>query len=466
MTLCALRSAAARLACEFVLVVVCAAALSTVVLQGFECDPALQFNPLLVGGSCAVLVLPLYMAAEGGRRGFAAGLAAFFALYVLAVALGALTSAGEDLLADVPQNHLAFAFTVATCAGAVFALTRRAWGRLALTAAGLFACAFVQYVYAADLYAPTFVFCGALAALWVVRTFAQGARAARGAAQDLPAPRAYLAAGLTGVAVALLALGFSAAVYVCVVAPLSPGRVEVKLFTEYRSFETVEVSNPASVERVEDPDQVTTALTDEVVYGNNPVQLDATDPALADVGDFVEQSREVSGSKSVFKLELVDEGGVYLYTYDVPSWWWLALCALPFVLVGLAVALRKALRARRRRQMRAQGPREQVGLLYTRLVRNLGVLGRGPAPSATPAEFAREAAERLAAFEQPADPRTGAPSVTWRDVWEVYERSHYGEHVPTPDELALCWRMYDGFFGRARVLVGRVRYCCRYFWLL
>jgi hypothetical protein len=107
-----------------------------------------------------------------------------------------------------------------------------------------------------------------------------------------------------------------------------------------------------------------------------------------------------------------------------------------------------------------------VGLLYTRLVRNLGVLGRGPAPSATPAEFAREAAERLAAFEQPADPRTGAPSVTWRDVWEVYERSHYGEHVPTSDELALCWRMYDGFFGRARVLVGRVRYCCRYFWLL
>ena len=441
-----------RRAPEFVLVVVAATCVTVVVLQGFVVAPRLQFNgPLVVGLSC-LCQLVLYAGAY--RRSWLAGsLVAYALLCAAMVGVGIATSANPDPLADVEGNNLAFCCVLLVANGLVYALSRRLGSCVVLVVAGLFACAFVQYVYHANLLVPTLVFVGCLAALWVVRSYALSMAAA-----SEPGKPAYGAAGLMAVVAAVVALGVAGFLYVAVIAPLNPGHLTVKLFTEYRTFETVQVRNPSEVVTVEDPTQTTVTLTDEVIYGSIPVQLDASDPALAELDDFVQDSREQSGSKNVFRLEMVDEGGVYLYTYELPAFWWLLALAVPVVLVVLAVVVRKAMRARRRSRMAACVPHDQVGALYTRLVRDFGKLGYGKAPDQTPAEYAQANEERLAAFTQ--------AGFGWDDLTALYGRCHYGVSEPMAEELAAAWRFYDGHFARVVRLKGRATYAAKYFWIL
>lgn len=443
---------ARRVLPEAVLVVLACTCLVTVVLQGFVVDPSLQFNaPLVAALSCACQAV-LYAGAYR-RRNAGWAVAGYVALCAAVVGAGMATSTAPDPLADVEGSNLAFCLVLVVANALVFLLSRRPGAFVVLVAAGLFSCAFVQYVYHADLVVPTLGFAFGLAALWVVRGYACSMAAA--SEQGKPA---FAAAALTAAVAAAVALVLGVLVYALVVAPLHPGHLTVKLFTEYRSFETVQVRNPSEVVIAEDPASKTVTLSDETIYGSIPVQLDASDPALAELGDFVQDSREQSGSKNVFKLEMVDEGGVYLYTYELPAYWWLLLLAVPFVLAVLAVAVRKFLRARRRSRMRVLAPREQVGALYTRLVRDFGVLGIPKAPDQTPREYAQANADRLEAFAQ--------GDFGWWELTRLYMACHYGLADPTADELAAAWRVYDGCFKRALQLKGRAKYACKYFWMI
>lgn len=442
----------ARVAPEFALLVVAVTCLATVVLQGFVVAPSLQFNVALTAGLSCLLQAVLFAAAYR-RRNAVWGVLGYLALSAAIVAVGLATSAGTDPLADTEGNNLAYCAVLVVANLLAFALSRTPGGMLALVAAGLFSCAFVQYVYHADLVAPTVAFAACLVALYAVRAYARGVHAA-----DVPAKPAHLQAAAAGVAVAAVALGLSWAVWALVVAPLNPGHVTVKLFTEYRAFETVEVENPVDVQRVENPDETTVTLTDETVYGDIPVQIDGDDPALASIQDFVDDAREYAGEQDTFRME-ADEDGVYLYTYAVPTFWWLLWLLVPVALVAGAVAARLWLRRRARARIAACAPREQVGRVYTALLRKLDRVGLGKPPAQTPAEFARAARARMDAFAAPLGAGPG-----WAEVSAAYERAHFGGAEPTDEELAACWRLYDGFAACTKKRVGRLKYWFRYFW--
>lgn len=461
-------------AAEFALVAAAAACLTTVVLQGFVVDPALQFNPLLMGGvSCAFQAI--LFAAAYRKQNLVAGGAAYAVATALAVAVGLATSTGADPMADVEENHLVVAAVLALANLLVFLLSRTPAGLVALTAAGLFSCAYVEYVYHAGLALPSVLFAVCLTALFAVRSYAASVRAA-----DTLGRAAFGWAALTGVAVALVAAGLAWAVWALLVAPLEPGRVELKLFVEERAFETVEVNNPVELVKIEDPEQTTMTLTDEVIYGSIPVEVQADEATLSQVEEFVENSRAQVGNQDVFSLTVDEENGVYLYTYSLPAYWWLLLALVPVALVLAAVLVRRVLRARARAAIAACEPREQVGRIYTASLGRLGRLGLGKVASQTPAEFAAASAGRMEAFcAADAGRRAGgaagqvsgadssdARPADWAQVSAAYERCHYGACEPSAEELAACWRFYDGFARRACSLVGRPRYCLKYFWTL
>lgn len=441
---------------EALLVVACCVCLAMVALQGFVVDPALQFNAALLAGVSALLQAVLYAGAyRRGNLPFAA--AGFLLAGGAVVAVGLLTSAGADPLADVEENHLALCAVLVVVNLLVFVLSRRTAGMLVLAAASLVTCALVEYLYAAGLVVPSVGLAACLAALLIVRGYARGV----GGADAVERP-AWLAAALTAVAAVLAALGIAALAWALVVAPLNPGHVELKLFTEYRSYETVEVDNPVETEYVEDPDLTTVTLGDEVVYGDIPKQIEGDDPALAELGDFIQDAREQAGTQEDYRFES-DEDGVYLYALSTPSWRWLLLALVPAAVAAAAVLARLGLRRRARARIAAAGPREQVGLIYTQACRRLARLrrlGLARPASATPREFARDAAERMDAFTQ------GVEGTSWARLSEAYELAHYGGVDPGAEELAACWRLYDGLPGCVRRRVGRARYCLRYFWLV
>lgn len=450
----AVRACAVRVAPEAALLVVLASCVATVVLQGFVVAPELQFNYLLTLGVSCLLQLPLLWAAAG-RRWRVAGGATFFVLAVALVAIAMATSTAPDPMADVEGNKLAWSLVLVVANLGAFGLARTRAGLVCLVAIELFACGFVEYVYHAGLVVPTLVALGCTAALVVVRSYARVE--ARGDATGRPC---YGWVALTGVVLAAVALALGVAVWAALIAPLAPDHVTVKLFFERRALPTEYVDNPLVIDEVEDPDALSTNLGDDTVYGAQSVQIDSDDPALASLNDFIEQAREQAGSQGIYNPGVASDDGVYLYTYAVPSWWWLLVLPVPFVLVALAVLARKLVRRRRRRRLARLEPRAQVAGIYVDVTRRLGKLGLGRPAEQTPAEFSRDAAERLEVFW------AWASEVSWDELSAAYERAHYGGIAPDDEELACCWAAWDRLPRCALRRVGRVKYCLHWFWLL
>ncbi len=441
---------------EAALTVVAAACLSVVTMQGFVVDPALQGNVALWLVACAALQAPLFaaQAPSASRRAQALWVCLTAALAVGAVALGFATSTGPDPLADDEASHVAPALTAVVASLAVWLLSRRMGGLLALAAAGLFDCAFVEYVYSAGLVAPSLGFACCLAALVPVRRYARDAALAQAVVRP-----AYGRAALQGVCVAALACAAGALVWAIAVAPLDPGHVSLKLFTEYRSYETVEVSSPAKVSYQEDPSQTTTTVTDEQVYGNQQTQVTGDDPSLAELGDFINDARQQSGVESDYRFDTTEDG-VYLYTLSTPAYWWLLLLAVPVLAAVAAVLARKALRRACDRRLRRLGAADQVRRIYADALRTLARVGLGRSPTQTAREFADDSRERLDDFTSRLD------DASFDELSGAYELVHYGGMEPDDDLLRACWRLRAGLPSCVRARVGRLRYALRYFWVV
>ncbi|MBM6998776.1 DUF4129 domain-containing protein [bacterium] len=441
---------------EAALTVTAAACLVVIALQGFVVDPALQgCLPLWLAASAA-LQLPLYAAQAPGcsRRGQALWACLAVAVAVAAIAVGFATSTGDDPLLDDESSHVAPALVAVVAGLAVWLLSRRMGGLLALAIASLFTCGFIEYAYGGGLVAASLGLGCCLVALVPVRRYARDVALA----QTLARP-AFGRVALQGVGVAALACALGVAVWAGVVAPLHPGHVDVRLFTTYRSHETVEVSSPVRTVYQEDPTQTTTTVTDEQVRGNQQTQVTGDDPALAELGDFIDDARQQSGVTSDYSFD-VTQDGVYLYTLSTPARWWLLLLAVP-VLVALAAVLarRGVRRARDRRLRRLDGP-AQVRGIYADALRTLGRVGLGRAPTQTAREFADDARERLDDFT------ARLPDASFDELSGAYELVAYGGMAPDDDLLDACWRLRSGLPACVRARVGRLRYALRYFWVV
>ncbi len=442
---------------EALLTVAFAVCFAIVVMQGFVVDPAIQFAVVPLALVCLVLQAPLYLGADPARsRGAQVAGGAVFALLAVGILVWGVASSGEaGALADDESAHVAPALVLVLANLLAYLLSRRMGGLFALALITLATFGFVEYAYQSALTVPSVAAYFCLAALLMVRNHALSVRAAGEAAHGSYG-RAAGAALITAAACTAVAV----AVWTLVIAPLAPGRVDVKLFTEYRSPETVLVTNPTQTIYVEDPDQTTVTVTDEQTFGDKTSQITGDDPALAQLGDFIANSREMAGEKSDYRFEL-DENGVYLYTLSTPTFWWLLWFLVPVALIVVAVVVRLALRRRSERAVAAGSPIEQVEVTYRRALTVFGRLGLGRAPSQTPREFAYAGQSRLEAFLAPAE---DTPS--WDDVTAAFELACYGDREPAQAQLAACASLRQALPLCVRKRVGRLRYILRYFWLV
>ena len=447
------RDYAACVAAEYMLSVVVSVCLVMVVLSGFVVAPELQYNVGLIGVLSALLLAIAYAAAY--RKGLVVwGIAGFCVLGAIIIALGVVTSSADNVMADVEENHLSFAAAVVVANACVFLLSRRPAGFLVLVAGCLFSCAFVEFAFGFGLVVPTVVLCVALAVLFSCRSFEGNVRAACCASRPRRL-RAFCIAGGASVLCCAAAVG----IYALVIAPLDPGHLTLRLFTEERSFETVYVSNPVVYDKVEDPNLQTLTLLDEVIEGNNPIEVEGSGLSQGATAEFVEKSREVVGQMGGYRLSNDDEGPD-LFTYELPEFWFLLLALAPIAVVAILVGVRKAVRAKRRRSLMRLEPREQISALYLDAMAKLAKVNMGRPVALTPAEFAVAASGRMEAFL-----RKGQPGA-WLAMAQAFEQVHYGGKLPTGDQVTACWSFHDSFYANAACKVGRVKYCLKYFWML
>lgn len=439
-------------AVDFVLTALASVCLATVLMQGFIIDANLQFNLLLNIVIAAVLQVVLFAAAYRKKNIVICGLI-YLLLCAVLIGICIVTSTGEELLADVEENYLIYALVTVIVNTAVFALSRTRPGFAVLIVCSVVLVGFIQFVYKANLVGYSVAFFAVLAILFIYRSYSESIRQA-----DSLKKTNFGQAGLVSGISVLLSTGLALLVFFLVIAPLNPGHLTLKLFTIDRALETIEVNNPVRMIEIEDESLISQNVTDEITYGNNPVEME-NGFTEAWAQSYMDSVIEWLGTQETIDYESEEEE-LQLQTLSLPSWWWIALIATLLLLGVLAVLLRMFLRRRKDGRIRRLSKQDQVTKLYNDMLGRLRKLGLGKAPGQTPLEFADVASARLAPFAL----NTGG--VDWAYVSGTYSTVHYGETDPSDEELSYLWRFYERFNKNATFVTGRLKYCFKYFWIL
>lgn len=446
---------------DLLLVVAASLGLSYAVLSGFESTLGLRAAwPLLLA-----LIVPTALALFAGAWSKRAVPAAAVAVAViggvaLAVAVAAMPE-GVSVLADgaandVEGNYAIFVAVVMAVTLAVFLLSRRPAGAVALLVAGVVVCGAVQFLFRQWLAEEGGALCFAvvLAATGAEVVFQR--YRARAAAVDVLARPAFAMAFAQAVMLVILCVGAGAAVWGLVLAPLNLPAPTIKPFERTIARPVVEYSGIYDESLVENPDRESERTDEEnetqdnAAGGSEATEDQSTAPddpwtqfvqsvTVFNPDDWTEEFAPVS-------VEMAQLG------FLVP----LVVALLAVVAVLLA---RHSMRFVRLRRWQSLSPDERVVAAYGYLVGAFAKLGLAKPPQVTPLEFAFDQSRAMVPFTR------GTGRTDFIEVTLIYQRAAYGAGAVTEEDWRQVERYYRAFFGNARAWVGPARWL-KYFWTI
>lgn len=374
------------------------------------------------------------------RLGIAAGA-------VLAAAAFAYMRAVSPLSDEASNSAFIFALVQIVTALLVFLLSRTRLGVAVMFLVGNLICAGSHFLL---FPAPAWCFYLFLAAVFVLflhRVCTVSAAKAELGAVSVPK---YLRQTAL-----LLVVGFGAALglYFGVVAPLAPPTQELKLITELRSMELLQVLGISGTEIILDPELTSEAPPEDTELGDESgeEESDAPDGLEETPSPKTPDTSKTLGQQISNTLQEAAEA----IRYDGFVWsrLWLLL------LIPLAIAAAYGLRVYRKKQWRKRVralPREDAVANYYRFfLSRLGRAGIKKSPDSTLREFAENAGKQMEPFE------TGG--VRFGALTAVYEQVLYGRHSVSDEEYTAFERFYDGFYPALRREVGTAKYYLKAF---
>ena len=456
---------------EAVLCALSATALSYTFCSGFFATQPIQSQPWIIGLSCFALVFLLYVVVATPRSLLVGGIALGAAFVALLVSF-AVTGPGATPVDDVEGNYCIFLLIVAATSLAAFLLSRTRAGCVVWLVLGSIACAFVEFLYWYDHAVAFGLFVVAGIGLAIVRNYQKNL-------VDSESDRyAFGSVSIAGVVLAGISLGVACIVFTLVISPLNPPNMTMKLFTEYRRAEVVEVSGSESVEHVQGEEE-----------SNNTVEGDE------DTSDAPEEEEVRSNNTLASMLGMdTDSSG------DSAATTGLLHMNLLFLLVPLAIVIvtvasimtKRALRRRRYLRMTEAGNDGAVVNLYLFFLDRFGRLGHRKIEcpqGLSLTEFSRNYRPAFQAFEQhvsldAAEFEDASDSLTdsvnhlesqeereeggfgasgFDVLTEAYGRVVYGGAQADERDRSLFDDYYANFYRNVRCYVGRLRYVLLFF---
>ena len=319
------------------------------------------------------------------------------------------------------------AWLVVLCVALVcLALTRTRVGTAALWLLGSIVCAGAHFLeFPVPLWSLLlFSFASLGMFLW---------RSARAAVRQSDTAAAGTASAAVQMAVfSILALALAAGLWYGVVHPLSPPTRELKLITELRRMELLQVLGVSRTEIIleTDPEKLTELPPEAQQEGDTPGE--APEDGVDDAGTDTAQTPPQPAVP-----EPVGEAEAEAIGYELPeSRLWLLLALLPLAAFGV-LALRHLRRRRWERAVQALPPEEAAVNYYRFFLSRLARAGLRRSGSQTLREFGRLHEGRL----EPLFPETG----DFAALTEAYERAWYGGGAVTQEERARFERAYRFF---------------------
>ena len=448
---------------EFLLVLISAWSVASVALNGFFLDSITEqlgygVRLVMCAGLVLVLTLVLYIAAGAKSRAVGAVLFVVVAAVMVAAALG--MSGGDLIYDDAEGNFLYFVIVPIVASLACFALTRTLAGCMVWFVVATFSCSLIQAFYLSEELALSLVSTVSSVALVIYRNFSIGVRGAQ-----LKGKNASRFAFPVSLAPAVLATALAAVAWFAIIAPLSPGVLDVKLITEYRRLPIEEYVGVAQEHPIINYEMTSDQLVDGEYYTTDDLELDANSDTVIDAVSIAErlQALGISGSGSggssgggtqqQFSNDAQDpEYDPVSYTDTVA---WILLVILIILLVAALIALFFLVRRRKRLDRLAaylsEDPTSQIILLYRFIYSRLQRLGFNRPEGMTLREFASTSSHSM-------DMLTEEIGVSFQALTETYIACDYGDYVPSEDDVVPFATYYLRFWKAARAYLGNVKY--------
>ena len=458
-------------ALDFVLCLVIACFLGLANCGAFFVSPSLQFNPVALIVAAGVPLALLFASAYSRRTVIPGAIATVVVLVASCVVVHAV--GGEGLpLRDTVSNPETFVIVVYLGAVLTFLLTRKRWlARAFVLVAALDVC-FVEFMYKQFYwYALLAVLVGA-GAMAIYRNYRLNLR---DASTDSVS---FAGAFGVGAGYALALVGVACALFFLVVAPLDPQALEIKLFTRYMTYETIQMTGIGDSSTAPGSASTTNQANDDTDVTDIPPEDDGTQDQplngftlpfdLPSVGALAELAQNgLQRLREMFNYLLEDPIRFSLFIVVV-----LAALAAPFV-------LKKRLRARWFAKTCELPPIQCVERFYLFFLKRFGKIKVQKPEESTLAEFAESVNATLSGFDvKPAIARggesadagvqagfgaAGSDRFDFKALTDVYCRGVYGGIAPTESELELYKDYYRKFYKALMEQMGRPRYALRFF---
>ena len=416
--------------------------LAEAIFAGFVLEDILSASVLLTILAAAVLTA-LLLLASSGRKATVAGIAVGVVLLAAAVVY---VQSGHPINDETENSLLIAALVLFITAVLVWLLARTTAGTIALFLIGLLISAGSLFL---EFPAPVWGSVLFLAAAALLFLYRRCTASVRRAAVGRVKPAGYT---VQAAVVCLIALLLSGGLYYGIVRPLAPPTQELRLITQLKSMDLLQVLGVSTTRTVLDETLVSQEEPEDEKQGNEEGEeededaMNAPEEAEEDPADATEPAEaEVS-------LDTQDYSAVRYNDSSISALWLLLL--IPAAIVA-AILLRIYLRRRRQRKLQALPPEAAAVQQYRFFLRCLKKAGIARPQSHTLAQYVQDNAGVLAAFTT-----SGADFVL---LTEIYQAVLYGSQQISEEEGALFETFYAGFYPALRKEMGLPKYLLFWF---
>ncbi len=428
---------------NFVLVAVAAVSMSYVLLDGFYVDPSLQYSvfPAII---VIVCLAALYFIARSRRTMLIGGILYAVALFVVWI-ISAVMTPDFAIFSDFEGNYLIYTMIITLTATACFLASRVSWGTAVMFIVGVFLLGLIQLFYERFELVWTILFVLSSLALLIYENYQHSMRTA--VAVKKPS---FIPGFVVSICACAVAVGLGVGIWYGIIAPLDPDALDIKLITEYRALETVQVRGTSDMYQTPNIDMTSDELN-EGERTTDDIKEDVNGNPWPATGNTEPEPEDNQDNDSFMGMNLESIQDVFDLQSNPQNWPILVLLLLIVLAIVLYFILRRVRRNRRLTRFEDLSPDGEYQATFLFLLDRFRRVGVAIPKGQTMREFAVSSATAVRYQDEVA-------GVKFADLANSYSDMTYGNRDVSDEDVSKIQKYYSSFWKGCRKQLGNIRY--------
>lgn len=430
---------------DYLLCLVISIGVTANVVQGFQVPSAMYTSFATMVIIASIVLVPFFVFSYSKRNALI-GVAVIVILAV--VTLAVLTSNDLSILeSDEPENNGPLWYLLCVvCPLAVFLLSRTVSGTAVLFVGGALLMAMLAFLEYSFYLRGMIAFLVATGALFIYKRYWRNVMASHTVKVSIHA------VVLAGIFVCVLSILGSAGVWYGIIKPLNPPSMELKLITEYLSYEILDIVGVSKEVEIPDDTISNEPDNDKEKTDNEDAGDNQDDGSSGGNGSNADGQEDSDGGSSANNSD--KEYNPIFHLEEMPFPWWIIFIILAIILVLLILFFPIIRRRVWYKKVRGYCNEAQIVLMHNWFIKKFRWLGIVPPGSDTPYEYA----DRIESHTQ----MLAAEESTWGKLTEIYVKLSYENRSIADEDVEVYRSVYKEFFKNSRKILGG-KYILKYF---